>query len=103
MAPTNATASNHSKYQSLKQVTKSYSYKLALVRAFTELWQRLNLLKAQIATMSPLLRPSSSNPRAKLNTSSTNCWPVFCRSPAIVTMEFRRTVDNRVRHWQMWA
>lgn len=61
-----------------------------------------NLLKAEMATMSPARRPSSSSPRAKHSTSSTNCCPVFCRSPEIVTTALRRAIARRLRHWQMW-
>ena len=56
-----------------------------------------------MATMSPVATPSWRSPRARHNTSSANCLPVFCRLPVIVTTSSLRRVERRVRHWQMWG
>ena len=53
--------------------------------------------------MSPVATPSWRRPRARHNTSSANCLPVFCRLPEIVTTSSLRRVERRVRHWQMWG
>ena len=56
-----------------------------------------------MATTSPVATPSWRSPRARHNTSSANCLPVFCRLPVIVTTSSLRRVERRVRHWQMWG
>lgn len=61
-----------------------------------------HLLRAAMATTSPLRTPSSDSPRARLKTPETNCWPVFARFPEIVTGMSRRRLEIRLKHWQMW-
>lgn len=62
-----------------------------------------NLLRAEMATISPGLRPSSESPRARHKTPSTNWQPVFRRSPEIVAGELWRMIDRRLKQWQMWG
>lgn len=124
MPPTNATASNHSKYQSLptrklkvtiqpsklQQTTFVLNSQLQIQRTSSKRrfkrirnWKQENLLKAEMTTTSPGRRPRSSRPRARAKTLSTNCWPVWRRLAEMVSGEARRTVAMRVRHWQMWG
>lgn len=65
---------------------------------------QIYLLRAAMATTSPLCTPSSSKPNARLYTFPANCPPVRRRWPSqdIVAGELQRRVDIFVKHWQMW-
>ena len=56
-----------------------------------------------MATTSPGVTPSWRRPSASDTTSSTNFCPVLRLFPAMVTGKSRREVNNRLRHWQIWA
>lgn len=56
-----------------------------------------------MATTSPGVTPSWRRPWASDTTSSTNSCPVLRLFPAMVTGKSRRKVNNRLRHWQIWA